>query len=205
MTGTCPENSLLLCGAGRGPVRRTRRSTWRRWPSALRRVRRHGHLCQRSRRCSANKEEYEAFRRPAHVPGERAPRCRSAPQCGPVHIGIDAGSTTVKAGGHRREEPDPVHQLSAQPRQPAAPDPGAAARTFTRSTRACRSASVTTTGYGEELVKNAFRVRFRRGGDGGPLHGGQVLYAGRGFHHRHRRPGHEVLQDRGRRHQTTSS
>ena len=32
-----------------------------------------------------------------------------------------------QAGGRGRAEPDPLHQLSAQPRQPAAPHPGAAA------------------------------------------------------------------------------
>mgnify|MGYP000166973674 FL=1 len=42
----------------------------------------------------ASKEEYEAFH--ARHMSHSVPRVPFSAQCGPVHIGIDSGSTTVK-------------------------------------------------------------------------------------------------------------
>ncbi len=74
----------------------------------------------------------------------------------PVHIGIDSGSTTIKLVVIDQNGQHPVHQLPAQPRQPAAPRAGNAAEDLYAAAPRLQIASVTTTGYGEELIKNAF-------------------------------------------------
>ena len=100
-----------------------------------------------------NKEQYEAFR--ARHEKASVPRKPFGPDCGPVHIGIDAGSTTVKMAvideeanilftDYRPNLGNPVPLLKEVLQQLYAEHPG------------LKVVSVTTTGYGEELVKNAF-------------------------------------------------
>ena len=63
------------------------------------------------------------------TPGTCPTECLMLPfsaQCGPVHIGIDSGSTTVKLVVIDEKSQHPVHRLPPQPGQPAAPDPGTA-------------------------------------------------------------------------------
>ena len=100
-----------------------------------------------------SKEQYEAFR--ARHEKASVPRKPFGPDCGPVHIGIDAGSTTVKMAvidqeanilftDYRPNLGNPVPLLKEVLQQLYAEHPG------------LKVVSVTTTGYGEELVKNAF-------------------------------------------------
>ena len=101
----------------------------------------------------ASRQEYEEF----HARHARAtvPRKPFAPGCGPVHIGIDAGSTTVKLvvidqdanilfTDYQPNLGNPVPLLRDTLRRLYVDHPG------------LQVASATTTGYGEELVKNAF-------------------------------------------------
>ena len=55
---------------------------------------------------------------------------------------------------------------------------------------------LTTTGYGEDLIKNAFHADYGLVETVAHFTAAKALPARRGLHHRHRRPGHEVLQDR---------
>ena len=118
VTGKCPENSLLYVALGAGPLRRQGVRSVRGW---------------RPRWTSTQPPRPTPASRPS-LPIRRSTR-RSTPgicphsvpcvpfgaQCGPVHIGIDSGSTTVKLVGGGRAEPHPLHQLPAQPGQPRYP------------------------------------------------------------------------------------
>ena len=80
-------------------------------------------------------------------------------QCGPVHIGIDSGSTTVKLvvvdeqsrilyTNYQPNLGNPLPLIQEQLLKIYHEHPG------------LQVASVTTTGYGEDLVKNAFRCDY---------------------------------------------
>ena len=134
VTGTCPENSLLYVALG-AALYADKAFNLSEVAKAL------DEYAATATYASepplfANKEEYEAFHARHAIP-QRAPGAVQRP----VRPGAYRHRLRLhhrQAGGRGREEPDPVHQLPAQPRQPAAPDPGAAAQEFTRSTRACR-------------------------------------------------------------------
>ena len=146
-----------------------------------------------------DREEYEAFR--ARHAKATVPRVPFGPDyAAPVHIGIDSGSTTVKLvvidqdcrllfTDYRPNLGNPVPLIREVLQQLYAEHP------------ALHVASVTTTGYGEDLAKKRLPCRLRRGGDGGALYRRPPFYAECRFHHRHRRAGYEVLQNRKRRHQ----
>ncbi len=137
------------------------------------------------------------------TPGTCPTACRHVPfsaHCGPVHIGIDSGSTTVKL-----VVVDEKSQILYTNYQPNLGNPLPLIREqllkIYKEHPGLQVASVTTTGYGEDLVKNAFRCDYGLVETVAHFHRRQVLHAGCGFHHRHRRAGHEVLQDRGWCHQ----
>ena len=96
-----------------------------------------------------------------------------------VYLGIDAGSTTVKAVVMRRgRNRSSATELPA----PTAAIPCRWSGEFlvtisTRLPRRRTSRGAASTGYGEELIKNAFRRRRRPGRDGRPLHGRQSISA----------------------------
>ncbi len=146
----------------------------------------------------ANKQEYEDFH--ARHMSHSVPRVPFSAQCGPVHIGIDSGSTTVKL-----VVVDEQSQILYTNYQPNLGNPLPLIREqllkIYREHPGLQVASVTTTGYGEELVKNAFRCDYGLVETVAHFHRRQVLYARCRFHHRYRRSGHEVLQDRGWCHQ----
>ena len=101
----------------------------------------------------ANKQEYEDF----HARHMRAsvPCVPFAADCGPVHIGIDSGSTTIKLTVI--DQNDSILFTSYQPNLG---NPIPLVREVLlglyKKHPGLEIASVTTTGYGEELVKNAF-------------------------------------------------
>ncbi len=105
----------------------------------------------------ANEAEYEAFR--ARHAKACVPRKPFAPGCGPVHIGIDAGSTTVKAAVINEDD-----ELLFTSYQPNSGNPIPIIRQLLLDIyRACPGvsvASVTATGYGEDIVKSAFGVDY---------------------------------------------
>ena len=105
----------------------------------------------------ASKEEYEAFH--ARHMSHSVPCVPFGAQCGPVHIGIDSGSTTVKLvvvdenchilyTNYQPNLGNPLPLIREQLLKIYAGHPG------------LQVASVTTTGYGEDLVKNAFRCDY---------------------------------------------
>ena len=101
----------------------------------------------------ASKQEYEEFH--ARHMKASVPRVPFGADCGPVHIGIDSGSTTVKLvviddqrrilyTNYQPNLGEPLELIRQQLVQLYERHPG------------LQVASVTATGYGEELVKTAF-------------------------------------------------
>ncbi len=105
----------------------------------------------------ADKAAYEAFR--ARHAKASVPRAELAACSGPVHIGIDAGSTTVKVAVI--DENGTLLHTAYQPNQGS---PLVQLRQMLldiyRAKPGLRIASVTATGYGEELAKSAFGADF---------------------------------------------
>ncbi len=151
LTGTCPENSLLYVALG-AAFYADRESDL-------------GEVVKRLANYSAtatyvslpplfaSKQEYEDF----HARHMRAcvPCVPFGAQCGPVHIGIDSGSTTIKLvvidensnilfTSYRPNLGNPIPLVRETLLKLYKDHPG------------LQIASVTTTGYGEELIKNAF-------------------------------------------------
>ncbi len=155
LKGTCPENSLLYVALGAAFYadqecdlnavidrlgRYSATATYVSLPPLF-----------------ATKQEYEEFH--ARHMKAAVPCVPFGAECGPGPHRHRLRLHHRQAGGHRPGRQHPLHQLPAQPGQPGAPG---AARCCTEL---CTSnhpdleiASVTTTGYGEELVKNAFHA-----------------------------------------------
>ena len=101
----------------------------------------------------ATKQEYEEFH--ARHMKAAVPCVPFGAECGPVHIGIDSGSTTIKLAVI--DQNDNILFTSYQPNL-GNPIP-LVRKVLTdlyKNHPNLEIASVTTTGYGEELVKNAF-------------------------------------------------
>ena len=151
LKGTCPENSLLYVALG-AAYYADRESDL-------------GEVVKRLSNYSAtatyvslpplfaDKQEYEDF----HARHMRAcvPCVPFGIDCGPVHIGIDSGSTTIKLvviddnsnilfTSYRPNLGNPIPLVKETLLKLYKDHPG------------LQIASVTTTGYGEELIKNAF-------------------------------------------------
>ena len=101
----------------------------------------------------ANKQEYEDFH--ARHLKATVPCLPFGADCGPVHIGIDSGSTTIKL-----VVIDNDANILFERYRPNLGNPIPLVREtllgLYRDHPGLQIASVTTTGYGEELVKNAF-------------------------------------------------
>ncbi len=156
VTGTCPENSLLFVALGaafysdrefdlNGICRRLEErgaaETYRSQPPLF-----------------ESREEYEAFT--ARHARAAVPRAPFGPDyAAPVHIGIDSGSTTVKLAVIDQEA-----RLLFTDYRPNLGNPvpliRAALERLYSEHPALHVASVTTTGYGEELAKNAFHADY---------------------------------------------
>ena len=103
--------------------------------------------------------EYDAFRArhaKAAVPQAEFP----AEYSRPVHIGIDSGSTTVKVVVIDEDDQSLFTRLPRPIRATPSLCCGGALRSFTRRIPYLQVASVTTTGYGEDLAKAAFHADF---------------------------------------------
>ena len=151
VTGTLPENSLLFVALG-----------------AAFYADEESDLCEVAKRLDnysaaatyvslpplfADQQEYEAFH--ARHMKATVPCLPFGADCGPVHIGIDSGSTTIKLvvidnnanilfESYRPNLGNPIPLVKETLLKLYRDHPG------------LQIASVTTTGYGEELVKNAF-------------------------------------------------
>ena len=151
VTGTLPENSLLFVALGA--------AFYADEESDLREVaKRLDNYSATATYVSlpplfADKQEYEAFH--ARHMKATVPCLPFGADCGPVHIGIDSGSTTIKLvvidnnanilfESYRPNLGNPIPLVKETLLKLYRDHPG------------LQIASVTTTGYGEELVKNAF-------------------------------------------------
>ena len=155
VTGTCPENSLLYVALGAALYadksfvltdvadaldKYAATATYASEPPLF-----------------ANKQEYEEFH--ARHMSHSVPHVPFSAHCGPVHIGIDSGSTTVKL-----VVVDEKSQILYTNYQPNLGNPLPLIREqllkIYKEHPGLQVASVTTTGYGEDLVKNAFRCDY---------------------------------------------
>ncbi len=151
LQGTCPENSLLYVALGAAFYADRECDL----PAVIDRL---GRYSATATYVSlpplfASKQEYEDFH--ARHMKAAVPRVAFGAQCGPVHIGIDSGSTTIKLAVI--DESDNILFTSYQPNL-GNPIP-LVRKVLTELYEkhpGLEVASVTTTGYGEELVKNAF-------------------------------------------------
>ena len=151
VTGTCPENSLLYVALGA--------AFYADQEFDLNEVA--SHLDEYSATATyislpplfKDKQEYEDFHA-RHLKAS-VPCVPFGADCGPVHIGIDSGSTTIKLVVI--DQNDNILFTSYQPNlgNPLPLVRETLLKLYQRHP-GLQIASVTTTGYGEELVKNAF-------------------------------------------------
>ena len=155
VTGTCPENSLLYVALG-AALYADKEFNLSAVADALDQYAATATYASEPP-LFANKQEYEEFH--ARHMSHSVPHVPFSAQCGPVHIGIDSGSTTVKL-----VVVDEKSQILYTNYQPNLGNPLPLIREqlikIYREHPGLQVASVTTTGYGEELVKNAFRCDY---------------------------------------------
>ena len=155
VTGTCPENSLLYVALG-AALYADKAFVLSEVADALDQYAATATYASEPP-LFASKEEYEAFH--ARHMSHSVPRVPFSAQCGPVHIGIDSGSTTVKL-----VVVDEKSQILYTNYQPNLGNPLPLIREqllkIYKEHPGLQVASVTTTGYGEDLVKNAFRCDY---------------------------------------------
>ena len=155
VTGTCPENSLLYVALG-AALYADKEFNLSAVADALDQYAATATYASEPP-LFANKQEYEEFH--ARHMSHSVPHVPFSAQCGPVHIGIDSGSTTVKL-----VVVDEQSQILYTNYQPNLGNPLPLIRQqllkIYKEHPGLKVASVTTTGYGEELVKNAFRCDF---------------------------------------------
>ena len=156
VTGCCPEHSLLFVALGAAYYSDTEFDL----TEVADKLRAHGaaeHYRSRPP-LFVSQAEYEAFRA-RHARAQVARAAFPADYAAPVHIGIDSGSTTVKvaviddAGAllftdYRPNLGNPVPLIRGTLQKLYAEHP------------CLQIASVTTTGYGEELAQHAFHADF---------------------------------------------
>ena len=121
VTGTCPENSLLYVALG-AALYADKEFELSAVANALDQYAATATYASEPP-LFANKQEYEEFH--ARHMSHSVPHVPFSAQCGPVHIGIDSGSTTVKLVVVD-EKSQILYTNYQQPWQPAAPDPGTA-------------------------------------------------------------------------------
>ena len=155
-TGVCPENSLLFVALGAAFY--ADKSFDLKAAADRIRERGAGETYRSQPPLFETKAEYEAFQ--ARHAKAAVPRAPFGPDyAAPVHIGIDSGSTTVKTVVTDREA-----RILFTDYRPNLGNPVPLIRevlqTLYREHPALRIASVTATGYGEELVKAAFHADY---------------------------------------------
>ncbi len=156
VTGTCPENSLLFVALGAAYYAEETRDLM----ETAEALERHGvsETYRSQPPLFVDEAEYETFKArhaKAAVPRSDFP----ANYAKPVHIGIDSGSTTVKVA-----VVDEDAALLYTDYQPNQGDPIALLRSVLlglyEAHPQLKVASVTTTGYGEDLAKAAFHADY---------------------------------------------
>lgn len=156
VTGTCPENSLLFVALGAAYYSD---QTFDLLEVAKRLEQRGASETYRSQPALfTSKEEYEVFcerHAKATVPREPFP----ADYAAPVHIGIDSGSTTVKMVVIDEENRILFTDYRPNLGNPVPLIRGVLQKLYEEHP-ALHVASVTTTGYGEDLAKNAFHADY---------------------------------------------
>ena len=199
----CPENSLLFRGAWARRSTPTRNLDLRECGAK----RLHDYSATATirstcRRCFATKQEYEAFHA-RHCKADACPRLslvRTAPaRCISASTPAPPPSKLVVI-----DEDDNLLFTSYQSKPAAIPSrivQETLHRTFTRRIRACRWPASPPPATARTLSRSAFRVDFGVVETVAHFTAAKHFMPDVRFHHRHRRAGHEVLQDRGRCHQ----
>lgn len=155
LTGTCPDNSLYFVAIGAALYA----DKELRLQEVIQKLTEYGGTATyaSSPALFASKEDYETFR--ARHAQAAVARKDYTPAIGPVHIGIDAGSTTVKTAVIDSED-----NLLYTSYQTNSGNPIPVIReALLKIYEACPQmnvASVTATGYGEDIVKSAFGVDY---------------------------------------------
>lgn len=154
--GTCPENSLLFVALG-AAFYADKTSDLR---EIAERLKSHGaaETYRSQPPLFQNREEYEAFRA-RHAKASVPTVPFGVDYAAPVHIGIDSGSTTVKMVVIDEEA-----RILFTDYRPNSGNPVPLIRQVLQKLYdehpALHVASVTTTGYGEDLVQNAFHTDY---------------------------------------------
>ena len=155
VTGTCPENSLLFVAMGAAFYADQEFNL----PQLADRLEQYSAQADYASQppLFKNKQEYDGFHA-RHLKAS-VPHRPFGPDVGPVHIGIDSGSTTVKL-----VVIDDEANLLFTSYQPNLGNPVPLIREVLQKLYAAHPglqvASATATGYGEELVKQAFGADF---------------------------------------------
>lgn len=155
VTGTCPDNSLYYVALGAALYSTKELSL----EDVAKRLSDYsaGASYAYNPPLFKNREEYEEFH--SRHAAACVPRREFTAECGPVHIGIDAGSTTVKSAVVSED-----HALLYTTYQPNSGNPIPIIRELLldiyRRCPGVQIASVTATGYGEDIVKSAFGVDY---------------------------------------------
>ena len=155
LTGVCPENSLYFVALGAAFSAEEAFSL----EALIDRLRHHkaSGAYHSIAPLFTSREAYDAFcrRHAAHT----VPQADPAQYEGPAYLGVDAGSTTIKS-----VIIDPEGRILKSSYQPNSGNPVPLVRQFLADFYAqypgIRIAGSTATGYGEALMKNAFRLDY---------------------------------------------
>ena len=153
--GVCPENSLLYVALGAAFYAQEELDV-RKATSRLQEYSRNATYVGLPPLFNSREEYWEFHNR--HMQAS-VPRAKFDQSCGPVHIGIDSGSTTVKmiVINEKNEILDTWYQSNDGNPVPMVKD---RLLKLYREHPGLHIASVTATGYGEELMKHAFHLDY---------------------------------------------
>ena len=153
--GTCPENSLYFVAIGAALYADAALSL----PDVAAALKAYSATATyaASPALFADREEYEAFR--ARHAKATVPRVAFTEKTGPVHIGIDAGSTTVKAAVIDADDNLVYTSYQTNSGNPIPVIRGVLLDIYEKHP-GLEVVSVTATGYGEDIVKSAFGVDY---------------------------------------------
>ncbi len=154
--GICPHGSLYYVAAGAALSEGGKTFDLREITKKIRQYS-SSHAYQSSEALFANQAEYQAF--VARHQKDSVPTNAKLTRDGTAYIGIDAGSTTVKAVAINAKG-----EIAASRYLPNNGNPVPLVRDFLRDLYAScpgiRIRGAASTGYGEEIIKNAFRLDF---------------------------------------------
>ena len=159
VTGTCPENSLLLCGHGRGLLRRRGAATCTRSPSGPTITAATATYVSLPPLLCRVKQEYEDFHA-RHMPRPPSPACPSARTMRRRCISASTPAPPPSSWWSSTRTPTSSSRTTSPTWATPCPLIRETLLKLYQEHPGLQVASVTTTGYGEELVKNAFHCDY---------------------------------------------